>query len=81
MSIIIGSGVGLVLGLIGAWGFTLYGIAQSNIVGEGEGNAFDFMNENDSVQLHEQRDEKVIVGVTGAKRVDVNTYRGGKYRY
>lgn len=81
MSIILGSVVGLVLGLIGAWGFTLYGIAQSNIVGEGEGSAFDFVNENDSVQLHEKRDEKVIVGVTGAKRVDVNTYRGGKYRY
>ena len=78
MSIIIGSIVGLILGLIGAWGFTLYGIAQSNIVGKNEGNAMDFMNENDSVQMHEQRDEKVIVGVTGAKRVDVGSRRGGR---
>ena len=81
MNIIIGSVVGLILGLIGAWGFTLYGIAQSNIVGDGEGRDYNFMNENDSVQIHEQRDEKVIVGLSGAKRVDVNTYRGGKYRY
>jgi len=50
--------IGLALGLINAAGGTAYGMSKSNIVGENEGVASDFMEEGQEIIFHEKRDKK-----------------------
>ena len=50
--------IGLILGLVNAAGGTAYGLSKSNIVGEKEPSAEDFVKDRRGIVFHEKRDSK-----------------------
>ena len=50
--------IGLVFGLITAASVTAYGLSKSNIVGEEEGVAADFVRDRRGIVFHKKKDSK-----------------------
>jgi len=50
--------IGLILGLVNAAGGTAYGLSKSNIVGEKEASAEDFVKDRRGIVFHDKRDSK-----------------------
>ncbi len=58
IEIIIAIVIGVVLGLINGAAGTAYGMSESNIVGRGEGIAWDFIPDERNVVFHKKSDRK-----------------------
>lgn len=58
INIVLAIVIGLVLGLITAAAVTAYGVSKSNIVGEKEGVAEDFVRDRRGIVFHKKKDSK-----------------------
>ncbi len=60
INIVLAIVIGLALGLITAAAVTAYGLSKSNIVGEGEGAAEDFVKDRRGIVFHKKKDSKKV---------------------